>query len=98
MVALRRKVVATVDDSIDEASADVTATLTDGSKVHVFVEHAIGSLQNPMTQALLEEKFHGLSDPILGKNQTAALIKACWAVGNAPHVQSIVQLATPQVS
>ena len=39
MVALRRKVVATVDDSIDEASADVTAVLKDGRRVHVLVEH-----------------------------------------------------------
>ena len=62
MVALRRKVVATVDDSIDEASADVTAVLKDGRKVHVFVEHAIGSLQNPMTDAMLEAKFHGMAD------------------------------------
>ena len=98
MVALRRKVVATVDDSIDEASADVTATLTDGSTVHVFVEHAIGSLQNPMTQALLEGKFHGLSDPVLGQAQTTELINACWAIGHAANVQSIIQLATPKVA
>jgi Flp pilus assembly CpaF family ATPase len=51
MVALRRKVVATVDEAIDEASADVTAVLTDGRRVHVFIEHAIGSLQKPMTDA-----------------------------------------------
>ena len=44
MVALRRKVVATVDDAIDEASADVTAIMKDGRKEKVFVEHAIGSL------------------------------------------------------
>jgi 2-methylcitrate dehydratase PrpD len=98
MVALRRKVVATVDDSIDEASADVTATLTDGSKVHVFVEHAIGSLKNPMTQALLEGKFHGLSDPVLGQAQTTALINACWGIGNAANVKAIIQLATPQTA
>jgi 2-methylcitrate dehydratase PrpD len=98
MVALRRKVVATVDDSIDEASADVTATLADGSTVHVFVEHAIGSLQNPMTQALLEGKFHGLSDPVLGQAQTTELIKACWAIGNAANVQSIIDLATPKAA
>ena len=42
----------------------MTATLTDGSTVHVFVEHAIGSLQNPMTNANLEAKFHGLSDAV----------------------------------
>ena len=96
MVALRRKVVATVDDSIDEASADVTAVLKDGRRVHVFVEHAIGSLQNPMTDAMLEGKFHGLSDAILGAGQTAELIKACWAVGEAANVSAITALATPK--
>jgi 2-methylcitrate dehydratase PrpD len=96
MVALRRKVVATVDDSIDEASADVTAVLKDGRRVHVFVEHAIGSLQNPMTDAMLEGKFHGLSDAILGAGQTGELIKACWAVGQAAKVSAITALATPK--
>ena len=96
MVALRRKVVAVVDDSIDEASADVTAVLTDGRRVHIFVEHAIGSLQNPMTTSLLEAKFHGLSDPILGTSQTNELIEACWSVGQAADVKNIIQLATPK--
>lgn len=96
MVALRRKVVATVDDSIDEASADVTAVLKDGRRVHVFVEHAIGSLQNPMTDAMLEAKFHGLSDAILGAGQTGELIKACWAVGQSAKVAAITALATPK--
>jgi 2-methylcitrate dehydratase PrpD len=96
MVALRRKVVATVDDSIDEASADVTAVLNDGRRVHVFVEHAIGSLQNPMTDALLEAKFHGLSDGVLGAAQTSELISACWEVGDAADVSALVALATPR--
>ena len=96
MVALRRKVVATVDDSIDEASADVTAVLKDGRRVHVFVEHAIGSLQNPMTDANLEAKFRGLSDPILGAAQTSELIKACWAIGWAGSVADVVKLTVPR--
>jgi 2-methylcitrate dehydratase PrpD len=93
IVALRRKVVATVDDAIDEASADVTAQLVDGRRVHVFVEHAIGSLQNPMTDPLLESKFHGLADPILGANSTSALIKACWSLGQASDVRALCALA-----
>ena len=95
MVALRRKVVATVDDSIHEASADVTAVLLDGRRVHVFVEHAIGSLKNPMSDAQLEAKFQGLCDDVLGTGQASDLIKACWAVGNAANVLSITQLAIP---
>lgn len=95
MVALRRKVVATVDDSIDEASADVTAVLTDGRRVHVFVEHAIGSLQNPMTDAMLEAKFQGMADAVLGASQTAALIETCWGVGGASNIRALTALARP---
>ena len=96
MVALRRKVIATVDDSIDEASADVTAFMTDGRRVHVFVEHAIGSLQNPMTDALLEGKFHGLADAVLGHDQTSALIAQCWTLGEATQLHDLAILATPK--
>ena len=95
MVALRRKVVATIDDSIDEASVDVTAVLNNGRRVHVFVEHAIGSLQNPMTDANLEAKFHGLSDAVLGAAKTAELVKACWAIGDAADVRTLTELARP---
>lgn len=95
MLALRSKVVATMNEVIDEPSADVTAVLTDGSRVHVYVEHAIGSLQRPMSEANLEAKFSGMSHPVLGEARTAELIAACWALGNAPNVGSLTALARP---
>jgi 2-methylcitrate dehydratase PrpD len=95
MVALRRKVVATVDDSIDEASADVTAVLKDGRKVHVFVKNAIGSLENPMTDAMLEGKFHDLSDPVLGSAKTQSLIAAAWDLAQLKDVRALTALAKP---
>jgi 2-methylcitrate dehydratase PrpD len=95
MVALRRKVQATVDDSIDEASADVTAFLQDGRKVHVFVEHAIGSLERPMTDGDLEAKLHGLADPVIGAAAANALVAACWKLGEAPGVSGVVEAARP---
>ena len=95
VAALRRKVVATVDDSIDEASADVTAVLTDGRRVHVFVEHAIGSLQRPMSDAALEAKFRGMSDEVIGEDKTARLIAACWAIAKASDVRGLTELARP---
>ena len=93
MVELRRKVSATVDDSIHEASADVTALLKDGRRVHVFVEHAIGSLQNPMSDGQLENKFHGLTNPVLGRQATDALVNACWSLGTAASLKSLIGLA-----
>jgi 2-methylcitrate dehydratase PrpD len=95
MVALRRKVLATVDDAIYEASADVTAVLRDGRRVHVFVEHAIGSIQNPMTDSQLEAKFHGLADPVLGSQAVQRLISACRTLAGAPDVRALTALAVP---
>jgi len=90
MVALRRKVVATVDDAIGEDQADVTAILKDGRREHVFVEHAIGSLANPLTDAQLEGKFRALADPVVGAEKAQSLLTACWKLGLAPSVAGIV--------
>jgi len=95
MVALRRKVIATMDDSIAEASADVTAILRDGRKVHLFVEHAIGSVERPMSDAALGDKFHSLCDPVIGKAKADALIAACWKVASAKDVRGIAEGARP---
>ncbi|MCW5632561.1 MAG: MmgE/PrpD family protein [Rubrivivax sp.] len=95
MVALRRKVVATVDDTIDEASADVTAFLADGQRMHVFVEHAVGSLANPMSDAQLEAKFTGMADAVLGAARCRELVAACRGVAKAPDLRALVRLATP---
>jgi len=95
MVALRAKVVATVDNSIDEASADVTAILKDGKKIHVFVEHAIGSVKNPMTDQHLNQKFSNLSVPVIGESQTSSLIAKCWDLKNIQHIKDLLQFAKP---
>jgi len=95
VVALRRKVVASVDDAIDEAAADVTAVLRDGRRVHVFVEHAIGSLQRPMGDAALDAKFETQSTPILGAQRTRELIAACRRLGDLGDVRTLCALARP---
>lgn len=95
VVELRRKVVATVDDRIDEASADVTATLTDGRQVHVFVEHAIGSLQRPMSDTDLAAKFAQQAAPVIGEQRSRDLMDACWSLGQATDLRRMAGLAVP---
>jgi hypothetical protein len=58
----------------------------------VFVEHAIGSLQRPMSDADLERKFHGLSDGILGAERTGRLLAACWKLADAGDVRALAAL------
>ena len=95
VVALRRKVVAVVDDSIREESVVATATLTDGRVITVNVEHAIGSLERPMTDAMLESKFHDLADPILGQAKVSQALQACWKLGSAADLRGLLALLTP---
>jgi hypothetical protein len=82
-----------VDASIDEASADMVATLAGGRREHVFVEHAIGSLQRPMSDAALDAKFTSLVAPVLGEARAQALNRAAWGVGDVADVAALIALA-----
>ena len=93
LVALRQKVVATVDDAIDEASADVIAVLKGGRTEKVFVEHAIGSLERPLSDAQLEAKFRDLAEPVIGEQQAGRLIDACRRLGESPDVGMLAAAA-----
>lgn len=95
VVALRRKVNAVVDVTVREESADVTAILKDGRQVKVFVEHAIGSLQRPMTDADLARKFHDLVDPVLGAARADQLITMCHQLGSAPNLNNLLAALRP---
>ncbi len=95
VVALRRKVVATASDRIAEDAAEVTVTLKGGRQARVRVDHAIGSLERPMSDADLEAKFHGLADAVIGAAKADGLIAACWKLAAAPNVKSIVEGARP---
>jgi 2-methylcitrate dehydratase PrpD len=93
MVAMRRRVVATVDAAIDEAGADVTAILRDGRREQVVVQHAIGSLERPMSDDDLRAKFGDLVAPVLGAARVPVLAQAAYALGAANDVRTLVQAA-----
>jgi 2-methylcitrate dehydratase PrpD len=95
VVAIRRKVVATVDPTIDEAEVHAVAVMRDGTQKAVHVQHAIGSLQRPLTDGDLERKFTSLAAPVLGERSLAPLIASLWALGHAPDVRDVTALAVP---
>ena len=95
VLELRGKIVATVDDSIHEDSVDATVICRDGRKVHVFVKHAIGSMENPLTDAKLEGKFDSLVKLVLGTAKSDKLKKLCWNLASQSNVNTLVGEATP---
>ncbi|HMA07827.1 MAG TPA: MmgE/PrpD family protein, partial [Ramlibacter sp.] len=95
VVALRGKVQATVDDTIGEAAVDATAVLLDGRRVHVRVDHAIGSLERPLSDTQLEAKFNALVVPELGARRAGEITAACWRLASLPDVRELTALCRP---
>jgi 2-methylcitrate dehydratase PrpD len=75
---LRRRVSVTIDPALGKAQARVSILLKSGERPSVLVEHAVGSVQNPMSDRMLEDKFRGLADGILASGKTDRLIGLCW--------------------
>ena len=95
VVAVRRKVEATADPTVDEAGADVTAVLGDGQRVHLRIEHAIGSLQRPLSDARLAAKFAALVEPVLGAAKVDAIGAKCRELAALADVRELVALCRP---
>jgi 2-methylcitrate dehydratase PrpD len=93
VVALRDRIRAAVDPAIAEDAADVTVTLNDGRTLHLFVPHAIGSLERPMDDADLARKFHGLVDPVLGNELADRLLALLDKIGDAPDLRPLLRTA-----
>jgi 2-methylcitrate dehydratase PrpD len=71
VVALRGKVVPVVTPGIDPAQVDMTIALKDGRILHRFIAHAIGSVEVPMTDKQLEDKFADLATASLRRPRSA---------------------------
>ena len=92
-VALRGKVHPVVDPAIKPEQVDLTITLADGRTLHKFIEHAIGSLEVPMSDQALERKFADLADGIIPAAQAQRLMALCWKLESLDNVAEIAKSA-----
>ncbi|MDH4064618.1 MAG: MmgE/PrpD family protein, partial [Acidobacteriota bacterium] len=95
IVALRDRVVATIDPAVKEDQVQARVTLNDGRVLSRFVEHAVGSLERPMSNAELEAKALGLMAGILPDAQARALVDLCWKVDSLPGAAALAVAAVP---
>ena len=90
-VALRGKVHPVVDPAIKPEQVDLTITLVDGRVLHKFIEHAIGSLEVPMTDQALERKFADLADGVIPAAQAQRLMALCWKLESLENAAEIAK-------
>jgi 2-methylcitrate dehydratase PrpD len=96
IVALRRKVRAEAEKGIHEDQVKVTITTTDGKVHDLFIEHAIGSLDRPLSNEELDQKVRDLCEPVVGAAGADRFIALCRNVVNASSLATIIEAGVPQ--
>jgi 2-methylcitrate dehydratase PrpD len=91
IMALRDKVKATSDTSVDEDAVHIRVTLSDGEVIDLHVPHAIGSLERPLSDAAISEKFVDQSIPVIGDDATQALLAIAWKLESLTDVAEIAR-------
>lgn len=96
VVALRDRVTASAERGVHEDQVDIAIRLKSGKVLEKFVEHAVGSLDRPMSDAALEAKFRELADGILSAAEADRLIGLCWDVGRLTDAGEVARASVPR--
>ena len=93
VVSLRDRVSATVDPALHEDQVRIALKMKDGRRFEKYVEHAVGSIGHPMTDADLESKFTGLATGVLPPDRQRRLMDLCWNVAALPEASAVARAA-----
>jgi 2-methylcitrate dehydratase PrpD len=77
VMSLQQRVTASIDKSVKQDQARIKIRLKDGRVLERFVAHVIGSVENPLSDAGLQEKFSDLCGDILAADKMQRLAELC---------------------
>jgi 2-methylcitrate dehydratase PrpD len=92
VIALRSKVIPVITSDIKPEQVEMSIELADGRVLRKRIEHAIGSLEKPMSDKDLERKFTDLAEGILPAQQTAKIIETCWKIEGLADAGEIARM------
>jgi 2-methylcitrate dehydratase PrpD len=95
VAGLAARVQATASPDIGKEAARVTITLKDGRRLEKTVEHAVGSLTHPMSNAQMDAKVLALAAPVLGEARCRDLIRLCRDLPRLADAADVARAAVP---
>jgi 2-methylcitrate dehydratase PrpD len=93
--ALMAKIEVVPDPAVPHTQAGATALIGAGETVKTWVDHARGTPGNRLTDDDLKEKFHGLADAVIGRDQAEQLAEAAFSLASSGSVDAMLELTTP---
>src|SRR5258706_2036686 len=97
-VALRARVAPVVDDAMAADAADVVIALKSGVKHHAFVAHARGSLDRPLSDTDIEDKFRALAAWGYSTCNAYDVIELLWSFDNINNAASLARTTVPSAA
>jgi 2-methylcitrate dehydratase PrpD len=88
---LRRKVSANADEALGEDQAWAVVT-SRGRRFEARVDHATGTIENPMSDEAIEQKFLGNVVPVIGENRAEQIRRAVWRLDQVADVRELIDL------
>jgi aconitate decarboxylase len=90
VTSVRDKIAATADENLGADEAEIVLEFGDGRKLHTHILHAIGSLEVPMTDAQLQEKFVDQVTLVLGASGAKEASTIAEGLKDAADVRELV--------
>jgi 2-methylcitrate dehydratase PrpD len=91
VMEFRKKIKPLVDVSLEEDEAYAKLIMNDGTEHEVRIEHATGSIHNPMTDEALIHKFKKVVAPIIPNSYAVALINRLYHLEEQKSVKEWLQ-------
>jgi 2-methylcitrate dehydratase PrpD len=92
--SLRNRIDFDEDSSLPRRAVRVTLELNDGRTYTEGVDHPTGTPGNPMSDAMVQEKFNGLATTVLGAEKAGKAQRALWDVDKLSNVSDLMPLLT----
>jgi 2-methylcitrate dehydratase PrpD len=90
--ALRNRIDFSEDPSLSRRAAVVTLELNDGTVYTEKVEHPTGTPGNPMSDAMVQEKFTGLATAALGAEKANRAQRVVWEIDKMADIRELLPL------
>jgi aconitate decarboxylase len=91
VISIRDKIDASPSKDVKPDEAYLTIYFTNGDKLEKHIEHAVGSLEVPMTDEQLTGKFVDQSSLVLGKEGAQRASDAAWKIGDVSNVVEVLR-------
>ncbi len=96
VIELRARVEVIADPTLAKEEARVKITARDGGRFECHVRHALGSLERPMSDADLSDKFRALATEVLATDQAERLLALAWNIRALGDVGALIRASVPE--